>query len=70
MENALHAFGEAERLYTAAANNEGLTEVLLRRGAALDATGDSRRARADLERALSLATTTKSTGIGSARRWH
>ena len=62
MQNALHAFGEAERLYTAAANNEGLTEVLLRRGAALDATGDSKRARVDLERALSLATTTKSTG--------
>jgi tetratricopeptide (TPR) repeat protein/predicted Ser/Thr protein kinase len=62
IDNALNAFAEAERLYTAASSNEGLTEVLLRRGAALDASSDSKRARVDLERALSLATTAKSTG--------
>jgi tetratricopeptide (TPR) repeat protein len=58
---ALKAFGEAERLYTAASNIEGLTEVLLRRGAALDAASDVKSARADLERALSLATTANAT---------
>ena len=56
------AFGEAERLYTAASNNEGLTEVLLRRGAALDGMGDAQRARVDLDHALALAMTAKSTG--------
>jgi tetratricopeptide (TPR) repeat protein len=62
MDAALTAFREAERLYTVASNTEGLTEVLLRRGAALDATGDPKGARKDLELALSLATTAKSTG--------
>jgi eukaryotic-like serine/threonine-protein kinase len=61
-EEAIHAFGEAERLYTVASNSEGLTEVLLRRGTALDAMGESKRARPDLEHALSLAMTTGSTG--------
>ena len=61
-EGALQAFGEAERLYSAASNNEGLTEVLLRRGAALDGMGDAQRARVDLDHALALAMTAKSTG--------
>jgi serine/threonine-protein kinase len=59
---ALTAFAEAERLYTIASNNEGLTEALLRRGAMLDAMAESKRARADLERALTLATTSNSVG--------
>jgi tetratricopeptide (TPR) repeat protein/predicted Ser/Thr protein kinase len=52
---ALAAFDEAERLYTAASDTEGQTEVVLQRGIALDAFGDLRRARHDLERAAALA---------------
>lgn len=52
---ALRAFAEAERLYRAASNAEGETEVLLRRGAFLDARGEPGAARGDLERARSLA---------------
>jgi len=62
MDAALTAFAEAERLYTVASNTEGLTEVLLRRGSTLDAMSQPKRARADLEAALSLATTAKSLG--------
>jgi tetratricopeptide (TPR) repeat protein/predicted Ser/Thr protein kinase len=57
---ALAAFAEAERLHHAAANTEGETEVLLRRGAFNDSIGEWKTARADLERALGLATTLKS----------
>src|SRR6185503_11157517 len=52
---SLEAFGEAERLYRADSNVEGLTEVSLRRGAVQDAFGEYKEARADLERALKLA---------------
>lgn len=54
-ERALQSFGEAERLYRAASNAEGETEVLLRRGAFLEARGELAPARRDLERARSLA---------------
>ena len=57
VDRALDAFGQAERLYHAGTNAEGETEVLLRRGAALDAAGEYKRARRDAERALQLATT-------------
>jgi serine/threonine protein kinase len=60
-EEALAAFAESERLYRVAANTEGEAEVLLRRGAFHDAMGDLKRARADLERAVGLATTLKGT---------
>jgi tetratricopeptide (TPR) repeat protein/predicted Ser/Thr protein kinase len=59
-DEALAAFAEAERLYRARSDVEGETEVLLRRGAALDATVEVKSARADLERALALATDAKS----------
>jgi tetratricopeptide (TPR) repeat protein/predicted Ser/Thr protein kinase len=59
-EEALSAFAEAERLYHARSDVEGETEVLLIRGAALDATVEVKSARADLERALALATDAKS----------
>ncbi len=55
-DEALAAFAEAERLYQTAVDVEGLTEVLLRRGALLDSFGEAKPARADLERALSMAT--------------
>jgi tetratricopeptide (TPR) repeat protein/predicted Ser/Thr protein kinase len=55
-DEALAAFAEAERLYETAVDVEGLTEVLLRRGAMLDSFGEAKPARADLERALSMAT--------------
>ncbi len=61
VDSALEAFKEAERLYTVASNSEGLTEVLLRRGSALDAAGKLKDARRDLEQALSLSTSAKST---------
>ncbi len=60
-EAALAAFGEAERLYTAAANTEGEAEVLLRRGGFHWVMGDPKAARADLERAASLASTLNAT---------
>ena len=46
---SLAAFGEAEQLYRAASNVEGQTEVALRRGAMMDAFGEYKEARADLE---------------------
>jgi tetratricopeptide (TPR) repeat protein len=55
---ALRAFAEAERLYVAASDIEGETEVLLRRGAMLDAFTELKEARADLERALALSRAT------------
>ncbi len=55
-DEALTAFANAERLHKAASNTEGETEVLLRRGSFLNAVGDLRAARDDLERALALAT--------------
>jgi eukaryotic-like serine/threonine-protein kinase len=58
-EEALAAFAEAERLYQAATDVEGQTEVLVKRGALFDAFGEIKAARADLERALSLATNAK-----------
>ena len=54
-EEALAAFREAERLYQTAVDIEGQAEVLLRRGAMFDSFNDLKAARADLERALSLA---------------
>jgi tetratricopeptide (TPR) repeat protein len=58
---ALASFGEAERLYRSAANTEGEAEVLLRRGGLYDALGQLKDARTDLDRALSLARTLKTT---------
>ena len=60
-EAALAAFADAERLYKAAANTEGEAEVLLRRGQMHWVMGDTKQARADLERALSLASTLNAT---------
>ena len=60
-EEALAAFGESERLYRAGANTEGEAEVLLRRGGLHWVMGDLKHARADLERALSLASTLNAT---------
>lgn len=60
-DEALAAFREAERLYRASSDVEGETEVLLNRGAALDAMGELKAARTDLERALQLATGAGST---------
>ena len=54
-EVALATFAEAERLYKAASDIEGQTEVLLLRGAMLDGFGELKDARADFERALRLA---------------
>ena len=53
---AIAAFRHAEHLYQAAVDVEGQAEVLLRRGAMFDSFNDLKSARADLERALSLAT--------------
>ena len=58
-DEALAAFAEAERLYQAASDIEGQTEVLVRRGMFFDAFGEFKTARNDLERALSLATNSK-----------
>jgi tetratricopeptide (TPR) repeat protein/predicted Ser/Thr protein kinase len=60
-EAALAAFGESERLYKAAANTEGEAAVLLRRGEFHWVMGDPKQARADLERALTLASTLNAT---------
>jgi tetratricopeptide (TPR) repeat protein/predicted Ser/Thr protein kinase len=57
---ALAAFAEAERLYRASSDAEGETEVLLNRGMLLDRKGEPIAARRDLERALELATQSKS----------
>ena len=54
-DDALAAFAEAERLYRAASEVEGETEVLIRRGRMLDAFGDLPAARSNLERGLALA---------------
>ena len=51
---SLAAFGEAERLYLADSNVEGQAEVALRRGVTLDAFGEYKEARTDLEHALKL----------------
>ena len=51
-DEALKAFSEAERLYQAMSNEEGVTEVMIRRGALFDAVIEPNLARADLERAL------------------
>jgi eukaryotic-like serine/threonine-protein kinase len=59
-DEALRAFREAERLYQARSDVEGETEVLLSRGSALDAIGELKAARTDLERAQLLATSAKS----------
>jgi tetratricopeptide (TPR) repeat protein len=58
---ALAAFAESERLYRLAANTEGEAEVLLQRGGFHYVMGDPTQARADLERALGLASTLKGT---------
>ena len=60
-EEALAAFAESERLYRLAANTEGEAEVLLQRGGFHYVMGDPKHARADLERALGLASTLKGT---------
>ena len=59
-QKALEAFGRADQLYQTASNLEGETEVLLRRGTLLDGSNEVAKARADVDRALSLATTAKS----------
>jgi tetratricopeptide (TPR) repeat protein len=59
-DEALAAFREAERLYRASSDVEGETEVLFNKGAALDAMGELKAARTDLERALDLATNARS----------
>jgi tetratricopeptide (TPR) repeat protein len=59
-DEAIAAFAEAERLYQTSIDIEGQAEVLLRRGAMFDSFGEVKAARADLERALSLATDVKS----------
>lgn len=60
-EAALAAFAEAERLFKISSDLEGETEVLLNRGEVLDQKGEPAAARRDLERALELASTSKST---------
>ena len=54
-DEALAAFGEAERLYRTAGDTEGNAEVLLRRGVMREGFGELKEARSDLDRALSLA---------------
>jgi len=61
LSEALKAFGEAERLYETASNTEGRTEVLLRRAAVLDASNETKQARADTERAAALAAASRDT---------
>jgi tetratricopeptide (TPR) repeat protein len=58
-DEALAAFAQADRLHRLRSDIEGETEVLLRRGAVLNALGDLRAARTDLERALELSRGTK-----------
>ena len=52
---ALEAFAEAERLYRATGNAEGVTETIIRRGALYDGGNEPKLARVELERALSRA---------------
>ena len=56
-EAGLAALAEAERLFRVALNKEGEAEVLIRRGALLDAVGEFQQARTSLERALAIAQT-------------
>ena len=56
---SLKAFAEAERLYRAASNTEGETEVLIRRGGLLDNFGKFQEARDTLQRALQMAESTR-----------
>jgi len=56
---ALSAFNKAEQLYQARSDIEGETQVLLARGNALDLAGELADARHELERALHLATDSK-----------
>ena len=58
-QKALDAFRRADQLYQLGSNLEGETEVLLRRGTLLDGSNEVVKARADIDRALSLATTAK-----------
>jgi tetratricopeptide (TPR) repeat protein/tRNA A-37 threonylcarbamoyl transferase component Bud32 len=58
-QEALTAFANAERLYHAAADLEGVAETVFQRGAFLDGLGEVKEARTALERARTLATTTK-----------
>ena len=48
---SLQAYAEAERLYKVSSNVEGEAEVLIKRGALLDGTGEFKQARASLEAA-------------------
>lgn len=54
-EESLQSLSEAERLYRAAGNTEGQTEVLIRRGAVFESRGELRPAREALDRALAAA---------------
>ena len=54
-DEALEAFNRAERLFEAASNEEGETEVLLRRGGMFDALSNYGAARADLTKAQAVA---------------
>jgi tetratricopeptide (TPR) repeat protein len=55
-DEALAEFAEAERLYRAMSDEEGVTEVMIRRGALYDAVVERKLARPELERARSRAT--------------
>jgi tetratricopeptide (TPR) repeat protein/predicted Ser/Thr protein kinase len=61
LEAALAAFAKAEEIYGAASNVEGLAEVAYQRGTLYNSLDRLKEARADLERALSLATDTGNT---------
>jgi tetratricopeptide (TPR) repeat protein len=54
-EQSLKAYAEAERLYRVSSNTEGEAEVLIKRGALLDISGDFKGARAALESGLAKA---------------
>jgi tetratricopeptide (TPR) repeat protein len=54
-EQSLKAYAEAERLYRVSSNVEGEAEVLIKRGALLDVSGDFSGARAALESGLAKA---------------
>jgi tetratricopeptide (TPR) repeat protein len=56
-DQGLAAFAEAERLYAAASNTEGQTEVLIRRGSLLNSVSDLAAARDALEHARTAAHT-------------
>ncbi len=60
-DEAMAAYSESERLYRAAANTEGVAEVLLRRGQFHYVQGNLGPARTDLERALDLGSSLKAT---------